>query len=94
MNTGVCQFTVEKLNTIVSPYTVAIYNYHPCWSVTRRFVSQRKERSPEGDLAFRGETNHWVTLQQYSENIRYNIHVSFCHVIPHLIYYCRNLKEI
>jgi hypothetical protein len=25
-----------------------IYNYHPCWSVTRRFVSQRKVRSPEG----------------------------------------------
>jgi hypothetical protein len=38
-----------------------IYNYHPCWSVTRRFVSQRKVRSPEdlpeGDLTFRGETN-------------------------------------
>jgi hypothetical protein len=25
-----------------------IYNYHPCWSVTRRFASQRKVRSPSG----------------------------------------------
>jgi hypothetical protein len=24
------------------------YNYHPLWSVTRRFVSQRKVRSPSG----------------------------------------------
>jgi hypothetical protein len=24
---------------------VRIYNYHPCWSVTWRFVSQRKVKS-------------------------------------------------
>ena len=45
-----------------------LFNYHPCLSVTRRFVSQRKVRSPEGltegDLTFRGETNRRVTLQQ------------------------------
>ena len=50
------------------PDLIALYNYHPCWSVTRRFVSQRKVRSPEGlpegDLTFRGETNRRVTLQQ------------------------------
>jgi hypothetical protein len=36
--------------------------------VTRRLVSQRKVRSPEGlpegDLTFGGETNRRVTLQQ------------------------------
>ena len=45
-----------------------LYNYHPCWSVIRRFVSQRKVRSPKGlpevDLAFPGETNRRITLQQ------------------------------
>ena len=34
------------------------------WSVTRRFVSPRKVRSPEGDLTFLWETNRQVTLQQ------------------------------
>ena len=47
---------------------ITLCNYHPSWSVTRRFVSQRKVRSPEGlpegDLTFRGETNRRVTLQQ------------------------------
>jgi hypothetical protein len=45
-----------------------LYNYYPCWSVTRRFVSQRKVRSPKGlpevDLTFRGETNRRITRQQ------------------------------
>ena len=49
-------------------YWLILFNYHPCWSVSRWFVSQRKVRSPEGlpegDLTFRGETNRWVTLQQ------------------------------
>ena len=47
------------------PFHYTLYNYHPCCSVTRRFVSQRKVRSPEGfpegDLTFRGETNRRVT---------------------------------
>ena len=47
---------------------IVLYNYHPCRSVTRRFVSQRKVRSPEGltegGLTFRGETSGRVTLQQ------------------------------
>jgi hypothetical protein len=47
---------------------MAVYNYHPRWSVTRRFVSQRKVRSPEslpeGDLTFLWETNRRATLQQ------------------------------
>jgi hypothetical protein len=51
-----------------------LYNYHPCWSVTRRFDSQRKVRSPEGlpedDLAFRGETNRRVT--NYKGQTKYN----------------------
>ena len=51
-----------------------IYNYHPCWSVTRRFVSQRKVRSPEGlyriflhqtpnnriPAAFRQTPSNWI----------------------------------
>ena len=41
-----------------------LYNYHPCWSVTGRFVSQRKVRSPEGNLTFRGGQTGRVTLQQ------------------------------
>jgi hypothetical protein len=44
-----------------------LFNYHPCWSVVRRFVSQRKVMSPEGlpegDQTFREETNRRVTLQ-------------------------------
>ena len=39
-----------------------LYNYHPCWSVTRRFVSQRKVRLPGGDLTFRRKTK--LVLQQ------------------------------
>ena len=32
-----------------------LYNYHPCWSVTRRFVSPRKVRSnPRVTLPFSG----------------------------------------
>jgi hypothetical protein len=31
-----------------------LYNYHPCWSVNRRFVSQRKVRSPRVTLLFSG----------------------------------------
>jgi hypothetical protein len=42
-------------------HSYIIYNYHPCWSVTRRFVSQRKvgssEGLPEGFRTFRGETD-------------------------------------
>jgi hypothetical protein len=26
--------------------SMIVYNYHPCWTVTWRFVSQRKVRSP------------------------------------------------
>jgi hypothetical protein len=44
--------------------SIILYNYHPCWSVTRRFVYQRKVMSPEGDITFRGETNRGVTFQQ------------------------------
>ena len=37
------------LNTITLAHNCnPLYNYHPCWSVTRRFVSQRKVRSPKG----------------------------------------------
>ena len=61
----ICAIIVTGL---VYKFYSILYNYHPCWSVTRRFVSQRKVRSPEGlpegDLTFGGETNRRVTLQQ------------------------------
>jgi hypothetical protein len=42
-------------------HSYIIYNYHPCCSVTRRFLSQRKVRSSEGlpecYPTFRGETD-------------------------------------
>ena len=49
---------------LIQKYSIYYTNYHSCWSVTRRFVSPRKVRSPEGDLTFLWETNRRVTLQQ------------------------------
>ena len=50
---NICAIIVTGL---VYKFYSILYNYHPCWSVTRRFVSQRKVRSPEGfpegDLTF------------------------------------------
>jgi hypothetical protein len=36
-------------NKILTVYfnIMTLYNYHPCWSVTRQFFSQRKVRSPD-----------------------------------------------
>jgi hypothetical protein len=57
---------ISRAHTIRYYCAKILYNYHPCWSVTRRFVSKRKvwspESLPEGDLTFRGETNHRITL--------------------------------
>jgi hypothetical protein len=65
---SVCKYIAPLWHIIAIPSQPILYSYLPCWSVTRRFVSQRKVRSPdglpEGDLTFRGETNRRVTLQQ------------------------------
>ena len=63
---GVCRKAagILLLGVCCKKYSIYYTNYHPCWSVTRRFVSPRKVGSPSGDLTFLWETNHRVTLQQ------------------------------
>ena len=52
---GVRQYTLTRSLSVI------LYNYPPCWSVTQRFVSQRKVRSPEGSHSNKGDNWHSIS---------------------------------